>query len=355
MKNTVVDSSFLRLSQVNVNEQTKKKNGLTYLSWAWAWAELKKLHPDAEWEVQKFWNKDLEIFVPYLFDPNLGYMVETSVSIDGITHTISLPVMDGGNNSMTNERYSYKVQDAKWVGGKRVWDGVSYLDKWVEKATMFDINTAIMRCLVKNIGLHGLGLYIYAGEDLPYDPLVDGDTIEQKIVIAPIESTFVGTVSGTPVEDFVLAPEPLSEPKGPGVPVEEAPKEKVKSPRKTKTTSPKAGAIQPSAEFDQPVTKAEVEAEKQAEESTKEEEAPKETKEAPEPPKEESTKEVSDEEMVKRKAKAKAAYAKLDTPKVLEHLIRERNLKFVSVNTFIEQSPIELVQEVYDSVKGLVK
>lgn len=138
--------SFKTLNAINVNENTEKKNGLTYLSWAWAWAELKKVYPDATYEIRQFDGR------PYLHDENLGYMVMTEMTVEGITHEMWLPVMDGANNAMKDHLYSVKK-------GK--------YEKEVQPATMFDINTAIMRCLTKNIAMFGLGLYIYAGEDLP--------------------------------------------------------------------------------------------------------------------------------------------------------------------------------------------
>lgn len=143
---------FQKLNAINVNEHTEKKNGLTYLSWAWAWAEVKKQYPSAEYEVKKFDGK------PFLYDENLGYLVMTSMTIEGLTHEMWLPVMDNTNKAMKSEKYSYKTK---------------YGEKEVEPATMFDINTAIMRCLVKNIAMFGLGLYIYAGEDLPQDEKED--------------------------------------------------------------------------------------------------------------------------------------------------------------------------------------
>ena len=147
---------FKKLNAVNVNENTEKKNGLTYLSWAWAWAELKKVYPSATYKIRHFDGN------PYLYDSNLGYMVMTEMTVEGITHEMWLPVMDGANKAMKAEPYTYEVKEysyGKWTG--------NYVEKEVAPATMFDINTAIMRCLTKNIAMFGLGLYIYAGEDLP--------------------------------------------------------------------------------------------------------------------------------------------------------------------------------------------
>ena len=141
-------TGFEKLYEINVNEKTEKKEGLTYLSWAWAWAEFKKVHPTATYEIKKF-----DGGIPYAYDPNTGYMVYTSVTVDDLTHEMWLPVMDGHNKAMKSEPYTY---DTKYKKGVRV-----------EAATMFDVNKAIMRCLTKNLAMFGLGLYIYAGEDLP--------------------------------------------------------------------------------------------------------------------------------------------------------------------------------------------
>ena len=147
---------FASLASVDVKNHIEKKNGLSYLSWCWAWSEIVRRYPDARYEIMMFDGK------PYLNDPTLGYMVMTQMMVDGVERTMWLPVMDGANKAMKDHPYTYQVKEYKnkqWTGG--------YIDKTVEAATMFDVNTAIMRCLVKNIAMYGLGLYIYAGEDLP--------------------------------------------------------------------------------------------------------------------------------------------------------------------------------------------
>lgn len=148
---------FETLNSINVNGHTEKKNGLTYLSWAWAWAEVMKAFPEAVYEI---WKDDQNR--PYLYDENLGYMVFTSVTLRGQTREMWLPVMDAANQAMKTAPYTYKSKEYK--GGR--WTG-RYVDKTVPAATMMDINKTIMRCLVKNLAMFGLGLYIYAGEDLP--------------------------------------------------------------------------------------------------------------------------------------------------------------------------------------------
>lgn len=154
MKDTNTKSVFETLSAINCNDHTEQKNGLTYLSWAWAWGIVKSYYPSANYEVVEYGSSEEVGYVsrPYLHDPKLGYLVTTKVTIDGETIPMSLPVMDGANKAQKHMAYTYKTK---------------YGEKSVEAATMFDINTAIMRCLTKNLAMFGLGHYIYAGEDLP--------------------------------------------------------------------------------------------------------------------------------------------------------------------------------------------
>jgi len=149
--------NFEDLAKINVNDYTESKNGLTYLSWTYAWSQFKKVFPDATYEIKKFENN-----LPYVYDENTGYMVFTSVTAGNLTYEMWLPVMDGNNKAMLNHEYTYKVKE--YTDGK--FNG-QYKDKKVEIASMFDINKTIMRCLVKNIAMFGLGIYIYAGEDYP--------------------------------------------------------------------------------------------------------------------------------------------------------------------------------------------
>ena len=143
-------SVFEVLSAINVNDKVEQKNGLTYLSWAWAWAEVKKNYPSATYKVVK----DEASNMPFVWDSHMGYMCSTEVTIKGETLEMWLPVMDGANKAMKLEPYEYTTRYGK---------------KTVKGATMFDINKTIMRCLVKNLAMFGLGHYIYAGEDLPQD------------------------------------------------------------------------------------------------------------------------------------------------------------------------------------------
>ena len=149
------------LNNVNVNEYTETRRGsskeLTYLTWSAAIAEVTKKFPDMTYNIFKFGEKNL----PYIFDEETGYMVWTSVTIQNVTKEMWLPVMDSANNTMRHVEYEIKTKNAS---------------KIVKKATMFDINKTIMRCLTKNFGVFGLGLYIYAGSDLPEE-----EEIQKKI------------------------------------------------------------------------------------------------------------------------------------------------------------------------------
>lgn len=158
----IARAAFEKLVNMNVNDYTETKTAggvdLTYLSWAWAWKLFKTENPCATYTVRHWDGK------PYFYDENLGYMVETEIDDgNGLRYMMWLPVMNGANKAMKDKPYTYSVKN---------WKTGATDEKTVEPATMFDINTAIMRCLVKNIGMFGLGLYIYAGEDLP-----DGETV----------------------------------------------------------------------------------------------------------------------------------------------------------------------------------
>tara|TARA_B110000977_G_scaffold164415_1_gene210929 strand:- start:3383 stop:4012 length:630 start_codon:yes stop_codon:yes gene_type:complete len=125
-------SVFETLNSINVNDKVEKKNNLTYLSWAWAWAEVKKNYPTATYTIYEdadgmFYHSDTR-----------SAWVKTGVTIEGIEHIEYLPVMDFRNNSIL-----------------------------LDKLSSVDVNKTIQRSLTKAIARHGLGLYVYAGEDLP--------------------------------------------------------------------------------------------------------------------------------------------------------------------------------------------
>ncbi len=171
------ENYFKVLYALNVNDHVEVKDQggvkLSYLSWPYAWAETKERYPDAQYTIHTNENG-----LPYFVAPDLGIMVHTSVTISGITHSMWLPVMDGANRAMKTAPYTYTVRNKNYryarldpQTGKMVDkfgnEQTEYIEKLVEAATMTDINRAIMRCLVKNLAMHGVGLYIYAGEDLP--------------------------------------------------------------------------------------------------------------------------------------------------------------------------------------------
>jgi len=142
-----------KLLKTNVNEHTEKKNGLTYLSWAWAWAEALKADSSAWYKIEMFGDK-------CYMDINGTAMVFVTVTMYGKPMTCQLPVMD-------------------------------YRNKAIPNPDAFAVNTAIMRCMTKALGLHGLGLYIYAGQDIPDGESDEGSPDEGKMIdyIAAIEAT----------------------------------------------------------------------------------------------------------------------------------------------------------------------
>ena len=121
---------FEEVYAINVNDKTEKKGNLTYLSWAFAWAEFKKIYPEATYKVNEFNGTFCS------GNENMGYMVQTQVTAGDKTYEMWLPVR---NNTILQPK-------------------------------MTEINKTIMRCLTKNLAMFGLGLYIYAGEDLPDTP-----------------------------------------------------------------------------------------------------------------------------------------------------------------------------------------
>lgn len=185
-----MENIFEKLSKINVNDKTENKNGLTYLSWAWAWQEFKKVYPEATYTIKRN-----EQGLPYIYDKSLGYMVFTEVKVGELTHEMWLPVMDSSNKSMKDEPYKYQVKEYKY--GKATGN---MIEKTVEPATMFDINKTIMRCLTKNLAMFGLGIYIYAGEDLPEEDL------DEKKISKVQESALYELIKNNGVEnDHVIA------------------------------------------------------------------------------------------------------------------------------------------------------
>lgn len=161
---------FNALSNLDLSDKCEKRESLTYLSWANAWSEFKSAYPSATYQILKNENG-----LPYFSDPNLGIMVFTEVTVDDVTHQMWLPVMDSKNKAMKLQSYTYLV-----------WDNYQkkHVEKTVQAASMFDINKTLMRCLVKNLAMFGLGLYIFQGDDLPEK---QGDDTTSAPVSKPVQ------------------------------------------------------------------------------------------------------------------------------------------------------------------------
>lgn len=175
-------SKFQEMYSKDVNSKVEKKNGLSYLSWAYAWAEILKIDEDASYEIHEDAQGNA------FFASQLGIDCKVSVTVHGKTRTMRLPVMDGANKAMKMESYTYKTK---------------YGEKVVEAATSFDVNKTIMRCLVKAIAMHGLGLYIYAGEDLPEETGESVVTPKQEVKATKVEVK--KEAPSTPEEKLVTA------------------------------------------------------------------------------------------------------------------------------------------------------
>lgn len=148
-----MENYFKILNSINVNDKTEQKNGLTYLSWAWAWGEVKKQFPDATYTIYET-TLPTGYVVNYFTDGKTAW-VKTGVTINGIEHIEELPVMDFRNKSIM-----------------------------LDLLTSFDVNKAIQRSLTKACARHGLGLYIYAGEDLPEEERVQTPPVTKDDLIA---------------------------------------------------------------------------------------------------------------------------------------------------------------------------
>ena len=148
------------LLKTNVNEHTEKKKDLTYLSWAWAWAEALKADPKATYKVEMFDGK-------CYMEINGTAMVWVTVTMFDKPMTCQLPVMDSSNKAIPLKGYTAVSKYGK---------------EYRVECDAFAVNTAIMRCMTKALSLHGLSLYIYAGEDLPEE-----DAQPEKIIITPTQ------------------------------------------------------------------------------------------------------------------------------------------------------------------------
>lgn len=163
---------FNALSNLDLSDKCEKRESLTYVSWSNAWSEFKSAYPSATYQILKNENG-----LPYFSDPNLGIMVFTEVTVDDVTHQMWLPVMDSKNKAMKLEPYTYSV----WNNFKKAFE-----EKTVQAASMFDINKTLMRCLVKNLAMFGLGLYIFQGDDLP-EKSADDTTSAPQQTVRPVQ------------------------------------------------------------------------------------------------------------------------------------------------------------------------
>ena len=142
---------FDALYSADLSEETEKKSNLTYLSWSQAWKVFKQFYPSATYKIHTNPNTGLPVF-----ESEMGLMVHTEVEADGITYEDWMPIMDYANRAMKSFPYSVQVYDKQTK---------QYVEKHVEAATTFDVNSAIQRSTVKCMARHGLGLYIYNGFD----------------------------------------------------------------------------------------------------------------------------------------------------------------------------------------------
>ena len=164
---------FNALSNLDLSDKCEKRESLIYVSWSNAWSEFKSAYPSATYQILKNENG-----LPYFSDPNLGIMVFTEVTVDDVTHQMWLPVMDSKNKAMKLEPYTYSV----WNNFKKAFE-----EKTVQAASMFDINKTLMRCLVKNLAMFGLGLYIFQGDDLPEKSADDTTSSVPQQTVRPVQ------------------------------------------------------------------------------------------------------------------------------------------------------------------------
>lgn len=153
-ENATLEEKFEILYNINLSDKIEKRENLSYLSWAHAVKLFKTYFPTGTYSIIK----NPQTGLPYFNDPTIGIIVMTEVTIDGISQCMWLPVMDNKHKTMKEQAYTYQV-----------WDNYSkqYIEKTVNSASMMDINTALQRCLTKNIAVcTGIGLSLYTNEDL---------------------------------------------------------------------------------------------------------------------------------------------------------------------------------------------
>ena len=173
---------FNALSNLDLSDKCEKRESLIYVSWSNAWSEFKSAYPSATYRILKNENG-----LPYFSDPNLGIMVFTEVTVDDVTHQMWLPVMDSKNKSMKLTPYTYQV----WDNYKK-----AFVEKTVQSASMFDVNKTLMRCLVKNLAMFGLGLYIFQGDDLPEKSADDTTSSAPQPMQRPVQQQPVDPLAG---------------------------------------------------------------------------------------------------------------------------------------------------------------
>lgn len=161
------ENYFIELAKIDVSDHIEKKGKFSYLSWSYAVDRLRSMDPTATWEVIRFDG------LPFL-KTECGYFVEVAVTVKGVTLSQIHPVLDNFN-------------------------------KPIQQPNSFQINTSIQRCLVKAIALHGLGLYIYAGEDLPMDNTPPESITSQGVGIIKTKALELAQLRGVKDADVYSA------------------------------------------------------------------------------------------------------------------------------------------------------
>jgi len=163
---------FEELNNINVQDKVEKKNGLSYLSWAWAWGEIKKRYPNASYTI---YERETDYGPVNYFTDGKTCWVKTGVTVNDIEHIEELPVMNLKNKSIL-----------------------------LEEVTSFDVNKTIQRSLTKALARHGLGLYIYAGEDLPEEEQKELDEENNKPITKEQMETITKLVGEDKIQDMLV-------------------------------------------------------------------------------------------------------------------------------------------------------
>lgn len=196
-ENATPEEKFNILYNLNLSDKIEKRDGLSYLSWAHAVKLFKTYYPNGTYSIIK----NPQTGLPYFNDPNIGIIVMTEVFIDGISQCMWLPVLDNKHKPMKEQAYTYQV-----------WDNYSkqYIEKNVDAVTMMQINTALQRCICKNIAVcTGIGLSLYTNEDL-------NDMDNQQAMQNPVQNqqptpqkrTYTKRTTSTTQQPQTPAPQP---------------------------------------------------------------------------------------------------------------------------------------------------